>query len=170
MSKNACYLLLPILFSLTISDVSLAALGRKSLKGLGGVSVVIDDLDSDAQEAGLTKSQLQTDVELRMRKSSVQVANNSHGYLYVVVSMLKIRTSESKTRIGMGYTCFVQLSFIQQVVLLRDSSIAVAASTWRSGGYQGIVPAMDDATRAVREALGNLVDEFINDYLAENPK
>jgi len=39
----------------------------KSLRGLRGVSVVIEDLQSSAKKAGLTKRQLQIDVEVELR-------------------------------------------------------------------------------------------------------
>ena len=40
---------------------------RETLRGLKGSHVLVEELDDDAAQAGLTKSILKTDVELKLR-------------------------------------------------------------------------------------------------------
>jgi hypothetical protein len=46
---------------------------RATLRGLDGVQVVVEDLQPDVERNGLTRQQLQTDVELRLRKAGIRV-------------------------------------------------------------------------------------------------
>ena len=47
---------------------------RGSLKGLDAIGVVIETVDSDAEKDGLTKGQLQTEVESRLRQAGHSVS------------------------------------------------------------------------------------------------
>jgi hypothetical protein len=64
---------------------------RETLRGLGAVHVVIEHLQPNAERAGLTRSQVQTDVELRLRKAGIRVlkeqeklASPGMPYLYII--------------------------------------------------------------------------------------
>lgn len=46
---------------------------RQSLKGLQGIGVVISPIDPDFERDGLSKDQIQTDVELQLRKVGIKV-------------------------------------------------------------------------------------------------
>ena len=46
---------------------------RASMRGIEGVGVVVESLDPEVERAGLTKHQLQTDVELQLRKAGIRV-------------------------------------------------------------------------------------------------
>ncbi|MER3447850.1 MAG: hypothetical protein C4291_13930 [Candidatus Dadabacteria bacterium] len=62
-----------------------------SLRGLHGVRVLLTDLNSDAKQEGLIKSELQTDVELRLRKAGIRVLTGEDGVRrrWFLYSMLK---------------------------------------------------------------------------------
>ncbi len=64
-------------------------LDRASLKGIKNISVVMENLPRDVEEYRLTRSQLQTDVELRLRQAGLTVVDESKEYLYVQVTILK---------------------------------------------------------------------------------
>src|SRR2546425_3316356 len=66
---------------------------RETLRGLKGVGVVVERVSPDAERDGLTQSQLQTDVELRLRKAGIPAltqeecrATPGHPFLYVNVN------------------------------------------------------------------------------------
>ena len=91
---------------------------RETLRGLKGVQVVVEDMDPDVERDGLTKSQLQTDVELRLRKAGIQVlkeeerrATPGRPYLYVAVTTLKDRD-------GLSYAFAINVDLEQKVALL----------------------------------------------------
>ncbi len=50
---------------------------RASLKGVKAVSVVVEHLAPDVEKAGITSSQVQTDVELRLRQAGLPVDERS---------------------------------------------------------------------------------------------
>ena len=72
--------------------------------------------------------------------------------------------SELKRIVAVG----TDVSFVQSVLLAREpSKVCLGAVTWRTGGtYLGGIEHIQDSKELVKEH----VDEFINDYLAANPK
>jgi hypothetical protein len=152
---------------------------RESLRGLEGVWVVIEYLQPYAEQAGLTRGQLQTDVELRLRKAGVRVLTAEEGVnakgrprLYVNVTI-----ATSPNIYFYAYTVLVEVR--QRVRLERAPSTEGAASTWRrhvtgcgAKAWRNLFTGCDvksDFVGQVRSALESLVDMFIKDYLAENP-
>ena len=143
-----------------------------SLKGLTGVSVVIDPLDSEATDIGLTIDALRTDAELRLRRTGVKVLNiNDLGaasgfpMLHVDVTVSCITTGNVS---GMCAYALV-LKFRQFVTPTRDKqALPVMATTWELGtlGTGGRLK----AANGVKEGFANLTDRFLNDYLTVNPK
>lgn len=139
---------------------------RESLRGVRAISVLVESLPDDIEGYGLTKSQIQTDVELRLRKAGIRVLTEEETSpgsprLYVNVNALKTNTIPPTIPIY-GVCAIVQ--FYQLVSLTKDGSRHLGV-TW--GKHQmGIFREI----RSSREHLGNLVDEFINDYLTVNPK
>src|SRR2546429_6513667 len=69
---------------------------RATLRGVEGVRVVIEDLGPEVERAGLTKQQLQTDVELRLRQASIRILTTKEErfgtpgapYLYINVNVM----------------------------------------------------------------------------------
>jgi hypothetical protein len=69
---------------------------RATLRGLEGVHVVVEALKAEAERDGLTRTQIQTDVELRLRKAGIRVFTQQEvvhipgqPWLYVRVGTLK---------------------------------------------------------------------------------
>lgn len=149
-----------LLTGLSIRLASDSPRQRETLKGLKGIAVLVEDLTPDAERDGITKSQLQTDVELRLRQSGILVTQTASEYLYVNVNALKSRETT-------GYVYSVQLDFMQPVAILRTGQRA-SAGTWDVGTV-GLVP-VARASQVVRETVRDRVDEFINAYLSVNPK
>ncbi|MBI4589975.1 MAG: hypothetical protein HY725_14165 [Candidatus Rokubacteria bacterium] len=66
------------------------------------------------------------------------------------------------------YAYTLRLELWQAVRLTRDAAIHSLAATWSTSGVIGTVRTTH--LGAVREAVRAMVDEFINDYRAANPK
>jgi len=67
---------------------------KDTLKGLQGVHVLVESLNPEVEKYDLTKQQLQTDVELRLRQNSIKVLSEEEllstpgkSYLYVNVNI-----------------------------------------------------------------------------------
>jgi hypothetical protein len=133
---------------------------RATLKGVNSVLVAVEDLDPVAERDGLTQSRIQTDVELRLRRSGVTVDPTSQYILYVNVNT--VRTD------GGLYAYNIEVSFAQAVALLRDPEVVLhVVPTW-SVGYVGTIRA--NRLPNVRSRVIDHVDKFITAYRAQNPK
>jgi len=133
---------------------------RATLKGINSVEVVVEAIDPAAEHDGLTRSQLQTDVEERLRKAGITVGPTLTGHLYVNVDT-------EKGERGQLYAYNITVQYVQQVVLARDPKAPIFAPTWDTGGV-GIIVA--NRLRDVRQDVANYVDQFIKAYLEQNPK
>jgi hypothetical protein len=137
---------------------------RDTLRGLSGVHVVIESVRPEIERAGLTKQQLQTDVELRLRQTGIRVLSKAERaqvlgwpFLYVNVHVL----------ISTGMAIYnIRVDLKQEAQLSANDSSAVV-STWSTGslGRTGIANMPTD----VRNSLRDRVDEFVNAYLSVNP-
>jgi hypothetical protein len=137
----------------------------RSLAGLTLIPVVVEELDSEAQADGLTRLQIQTECELRLRRAGIVVPvdeqrTEDQPYLYVYVNVFP---ANSNTQ----YIYNANLEFRQRVSLLRSRSISVLATTWNTG-TTGIV--LRQNLKKVQASVAELMDEFMNAYLAANPK
>lgn len=139
---------------------------RATLRGLPGVEVVMEALAPEVEQAGLTKQQLQTDVELRLRQGGIRVLTDEERskamgrpWLYIQVTVALVR------QLGIAiYNINVEL---RQAVSLATGEVAPGASTWSVEALGGV--ALNDLPR-VRESARDQVDAFINAYLSVNPR
>ena len=53
---------------------------RKSLRGLKGIAVVVEALQPEAERDGLTKSQIKTDIELKLRQAGIHVLTTEESF------------------------------------------------------------------------------------------
>jgi len=139
---------------------------RQSLAGLSGVYVLVEHIEDQAQRDGLLQDQIQTDVELKLRQAGITVLTQVQSFsrtgalLYVSVSALKNSSG--------FYAYNLDLELRQQVRLIRNPGVTVLATTWSATGRIGTV----GSTRlsSLRDTVRDLTDQFINAYLAANPK
>jgi hypothetical protein len=141
--------------------------GRYGLKGLKGFYVQVDNLPFDVEDKGLTRREVQRDVELELRKGGALVLTREQAIDNPSAPRLHVRILTSKTDHGGLYAYCIVLSFDQAAVLARDAALNVDATTWGKAGV-GMVKTkkVDDLRRLILEN----VDEFLNVYLSENPR
>ena len=137
-----------------------SAAQRATLKGVAIVEVVVEAMDPMAERDGLVRSQLQTDVESRLRQAGLTVGRTLIGHLYVNVDTMK--SNDGKT-----YAYNVEVEYVQQVLLMRDPQTLYFAPTWETGGI-GMIGAA--RLGEVRQDVANYVDQFVKAYLEQNPK
>jgi hypothetical protein len=159
-------LTLPVLGTLLFGCGSLLAsdeeLDRQTLTGLKGFSVLIESISPEANRDGLTTDQLQTDVELRLRKSGVNVLPSGSGNatLYVYAHLLKLKSIS-----GYVYTCEVTVH--QGVIVVANNTVSWQ-DTWSVADLGIVRP--ENMSKVIRGTTGDLVDKFLNAYLSVNPK
>ena len=136
---------------------------RATLKGIKAIVVAVD-VNPEAEPHGLSKDQIQTDVELRLRKAGIKVVSllSEGGSSFLSVAVAMVKSSD-----GSVYAYSIQLAFNQLTVLMRDPRVPAVATTW-STSYVGLAGFY--RVREVRNILADQVDRFINAYLEQNPK
>ena len=142
---------------------------REALKGLKSLLVLVGELKTEIEQTGLlTKSIVQTDVELQLRKIGIKVLTKdeiqklplSSGMpcLYINANIIKSKT---------GYYIYNIVVQLQEYVTpIRTPSIIVpAVTTWDTS-----VLGLNSDLRKIRQTISNEIDIFLNDYLTVNPK
>lgn len=137
------------------------------LTGLIGASVSVGNMNPEAEKDGLAKSTIQTDVELRLRQAGIRVLDYLEWKATPGEPDLFLSIGTTKLKGGMMYGYSIQLSLFERVRLARDPNKTVTAITWdtESGGN---IPT--ERLSELRTVVRDMVDEFINAYLAANPK
>ena len=130
-----------------------------SLQGITGVRVVIEDISPEAEGAGLTKARVQSDVEAWLRKNGVAVDSRAAEQFYVDVDT-------GKGAAG-GYAYGIDVGLRQPATLQRTGK-TVLADTWSDGTVGSATAAK--LANTVRDQLRDLLDEFIEEYVAANRK
>jgi hypothetical protein len=154
-----------LLLCLSLTGNAQVSNERESLRGLGGLGVFYKIEPDKLKEFGLPASLIATDVTLRLRKAGIRVLETEEekkqAHILTGVSVWKI----NEDRIGFVVT----ISLLQWVYLARAKDDALYLTTYNRPMLYGDA-APTEIREAVRSALGEVVDKFINDYLAANPK
>jgi hypothetical protein len=160
------------MMGLTLFTCSAAAIAemperaKETLRGLPGVTVVIEPLQTAAEQDGLTQRELQAEVERQLQAAGIRVltqdewrATPGSPYLYVNVSALK-------KNYGL-YAYSIEVCLNQLVSLLRNRDIQEFAETWetREVGTVG-----QERLTTVRDSVAAHVNIFIRDYFSVNPR
>ena len=135
------------------------AIQRSSLRGLKRVEVIVERAATDATE--LPTSTLQTEVELRLRLAGLEVKAGRDSHLRICVQSLQLQTTDHCT-----YLVKVELN--QAASLTRDSTIFLPMRTWHTE-LIGVVQT-EKLNEAIQDAVGDLMDQFVNAYLSVNPR
>lgn len=138
---------------------------QKALVGLKGVFVLVENIRPEAERLGLTQDQIKTDVELRLRKAGLTVLTQKEAYGVPGQPALYVNVNTA-IRPGSGHCAFgITVELCEKVIVERG--FKTWGATWDTStvGTVGI-----DNIRDLRGLVGDLVDKFINDYLAANPK
>ena len=138
---------------------------RETLRGLAGVAVVVEPLNADAEQDGLTQGRLQVTVEKQLRSAGIPVLSKETWsitpggpYLYVNVAALKKQYEL--------YAYSIEVCLNQLVTLARDRNIRQFAETWetREVGTVG-----SDKLPTVQDSIARHVETFIAAYRTVNP-
>ena len=163
MEVQATIVALAVVF-LLLPDISHSlTLEQMPLSGLKAIFVSVADINPEVERLGLTKNQIKTDVELRLRKAGVRVLTEKEwlgtpAMPYIAV-MVNVVIS------GDHYACSGTVALKEAVTL--DNGFKTIGAIWDTG-YTGA--GRKENIRKIRESVGDLVDKFINDFLAANPK
>jgi hypothetical protein len=167
------YLIVWVLFVLSqIFDSPSIAIdsqsNRATLKGLTGVGVLVEKLPAELEKEGLHRDQIQKDVEAMLKKAGIKVYSREEcskipgePYLYI---NLNVNVAKTESDI---YPYTIDIMLIQKVSLIRDPHRVAYAVTWSTGGVGSVTKSI---VSQLRENVAEVVEIFIQRFLAENPK
>ena len=117
------------------------------------------------RRAGLTEATIRTDVELKLRQAGIHVLAKplETDFAIVLVSILSIERPTG------GFAYSIKLEIAQRVRLDRAPRSQVAGKTWGARDVVGVV-GTDRFVHVIRENVKDMTDEFLNAYLAANPR
>jgi hypothetical protein len=121
----------------------------------------------DAQRVGFDKQTIQTDVELKLRVAGIKVLTTPQQRTTPGNPRLYVNLNYVDTN-GVG-AYNIEVALQQTVLLSRDQTVTTYGVTTWSASRVGIGP-RDRIVSAVRSRLGDCLNEFLNAYLAVNPK
>jgi len=107
-------------------------------------------------ETKIARTTIRTDVEIRLRKAGILIFSHTEApfsvpWLYVLY-----------TQTGGAFS--IELSLNQEVYLVSHPTSITHAATWEAS-----VTGIASSTAFIRQAIKDLTDVFINDYLSVNP-
>jgi hypothetical protein len=162
--SNATWLLLGLLGTLIAAPRAVTANDspdeRASLKGLGPISLVLEDPGPAAQKYGLTAMRLQNEIRERLQRAGITVRQEADPYLYVQITVLDPGGS-----LPLVYS--IQVTMMQEVALPRGINAHFQGPTWwqNSVGMAGA----DRVSQSVSGRVQEFVDQFIKAYQSVNP-
>jgi hypothetical protein len=162
MSSNATWLLLGMLIAAPLGlSANDSPDERASLKGLGTISLVLEDPGPAAQKYGLTAMRLQNEIQQRLQRAGIAVRQEADPYLYVQITVVDPGGS-----LPLAYS--IQVTMMQEVALPRGLNAHFQAPTWwqSSVGMAGA----DRVSQSVSGRVQEFVDQFIKAYQTANAK
>jgi hypothetical protein len=135
---------------------------RIGLAGIDKFRVVVEELDGDAEQVGITEGAIRTHVELRLRQSGLPVtAEQLPQFLYVRVSVVSLDGGS----LG-AYFVATEFNRLLRIPIKQIPGARMLATTWNSGSRGG--GRVGSIAERVRSTLDLHLDEFCNDFLAAN--
>jgi hypothetical protein len=136
------------------------------LAGLQGVGVIVEAFAPEAKKYGLTERVFRKIAESRLRQYGVRVLTGEQqlqtpgrSYLHIGITPVIL---EDVNSIAVSVT----IKLNELVTLWRNPTTVVMATTWDVGQVMLIEK---DNLDVIKETTRDLIDEFINAYLAANP-
>jgi len=142
----------------------------KTLAGLKGFLVVINDIGQDGHSAGLAESALVAQAESALRAAGIRVAtreeflassDRSLALLGIMISTVRNRAGDT-----FAISCFLQVT--QTAMLVRNPEIRAPVATWYAGGTG--VAAAEVVGAEVNKWLAGLTASLLDAYKSANPR
>jgi hypothetical protein len=140
--------------------------GRESLKGLVGIGLLVEPLNIEIEQLGLDTGKLESDIRQRLQKADIKVLTERERLAMPAAALLVVRVDALHDRIG-RYFYSSDLLLTQRVQLEGHGTSDLSAVTWLKLGALEIVA--DDNVKHMEDQVLRKVDQFIKEYLTENP-
>jgi hypothetical protein len=143
---------------------------QEVLMGLVGVTPKVAIISMGVQ-CNLTKNELQTQVELRLRQSGIKVFPEQSEKDFNSLSGLSVRVDLGTYEpLAPAYYVGSYVKLLEPIVLVRNPQMVTSATTWEALPVHSELLREIPTETEILEVVNRSVDQFINDYLAANPK
>lgn len=131
---------------------------RENLSGLKKVSIFVSSLGKAIKESGVTEAQLQKEVEIRLRRVEIY-DEKAQSHIYINITAIESDNYSIK--------CKLEIALKEPAQLERNNS-SILATTWERIEY--IEVEKNRVQNVIRDKIGQKIDQFIDDYQADNSK
>jgi len=138
---------------------------RDNLKGLKGVFLVIDPLSTDLEKRDVSRDELHRRLVVKLRDAGIGILSVKNASTTPGQPILQLKIASVKNTTGHGL--LIQLWMNEKVMFERDRNRIVHGITWiqTTIAFDGELQ-----SRRIYDSVDEVLNEFINDYLAANPK
>jgi hypothetical protein len=147
--------------TLGVASRSVSAQDRRTLKAIDSVFVEVETLPNGASKLGLSEGSVQTDVEQQLRLAGLRVVTNQEGENLPGSPYLDVRLIATDP----PEAAAIEISLNQNATLEHNGDFAPEVPTWVK-----VLVMANPSGQAVRDKIKDLAAEFLNDWLAANPK
>ena len=165
MKNSICAVAVVSFLTFSLMDSSVCAWDcestRETLRGFFSMRVIISDFDSELLKAGLSKNQLQTDVETKLSSAGIKVLNKEDWIKTKGCPILNVSAYPTITSDGYAYCILVEFF---QVATLKCGGLSKLVSTWN---IHTVGTASD--MKILRTSIKDKTDRFLNAWLSVNP-
>ena len=140
---------------------------KESLRGIKRIGVTIGELSPHAKEIGIKRKYLRQNIELKLRTDGITTVSSDELHANREIPYLLVTILLSYSKPTCSYVVMVGLN--ERVHLARDPTIiSYAIPWWRilKGEHIGTI----GLAKEVENTLQKLLNEFVNDYFASNPR
>jgi hypothetical protein len=145
---------------------------KESLKGIKSIGVLVSTQGDDV----INKSDIQTDVELKLRMAGIKVVDLNaasaeksapDALFYISISLQRLEQL-GKFFKSVPYNFLLSFSLRQSVTVTRNPDSSCMSPTWMYNFYGTGVK--DVVANAIKDTIrGDIFDQFLKDYRAANP-
>jgi hypothetical protein len=157
-----------LLMSTQVSQAIDNEITRRTMSGLKGINITVEELQPSilkyAQKTGLTREQIQKDVEIKLKSTGIKIFALSEWLNAPGRPMLYINVNTHEFDKYL-YAYDIKLEFRQVVFLEANPSIKTMAVCW-STNMTGI--ANIGTLNSIRSNIGKMTDIFIEAYRSAN--
>lgn len=166
--KWVVLIIVTLLFSvLPCVNAGYVANDKEVLRGIKSMGVVIEELPRKAKKLGITRDNIRTDVESKLRLAGINVVAPDELHTNPEIPFLLVTIILGHSKPTFIYAVLVGLN--EKVHLKRDPKIISYAMPWWRIIKQEHIGEIG-IEREILDTLKYLIDEFIKDHQAVNPK
>lgn len=168
MKAKKCWVFAGLLSMCSVAICATSTLTNKqlALQGIDALRVHVL-LTENTIKAGLSKSQVQTDVELKLRRNGIRILSKQEYGPELTVNITSVPVQLAGPGYLLGIASFIEISLDDYVQVLRNKCLGLG-TIWKTGTI--ISAKREEFPQEARRDISDGVDKFLNDYLAANPK